>query len=196
VDQEVVTAHEGRLRFILDHYPRDRIINMDEATWKLLNHGFLTVAIRGSETANCYFEGEPKTCLTPIAAVDAAGGKLPLWILCKGRTTRCERRFRLDRRLARPERKGELAISHAPSGWTTEHVARNYLIWLREFMGPGPIALVWDVFAAHRCEAARAQAQSMGILLKLIPAGTTGERQPLDQRICGNLKGRAKARFD
>jgi hypothetical protein len=36
----------------------------------------------------------------------------------------------------------------------------------------------------------------MGILLEFIPAGTTGERQSLDRRIFGNLKGRAKAGFD
>jgi hypothetical protein len=124
------------------------------------------------------------------------GRKIAALDLMQRENDKCERRFRLDRRLARAERKGELVISHAPSGWTTEDVARNYLTWLREFMGPGPIALVWDVFAAHRCEAARAQAQSMGILLEFIPAGTTGERQPLNRRIFGNLKGRANARFD
>jgi hypothetical protein len=59
-----------------------------------------------------------------------------------------------------------------------------------------PIDLIWDVFAAHRCEAARARTQSMGILLEFIPAGTTGESQTLDRRIFGNLKDRVKAWFD
>jgi hypothetical protein len=36
----------------------------------------------------------------------------------------------------------------------------------------------------------------MRILFEFIPAGTTGERQPLGRRIFGTLNGRAKARFD
>jgi hypothetical protein len=34
----------------------------------------------------------------------------------------------------------------------------------------------------------------MGILLEFIPARTTGERQPLDRRIFGNLNGRRRER--
>jgi hypothetical protein len=36
----------------------------------------LTVANTGSETVECLFNGDPRMCLTAIAAVDAAGGNL------------------------------------------------------------------------------------------------------------------------
>jgi hypothetical protein len=61
---------------ILDRYPLERIVNMNETRRKLLNTGFLTVADRRSETLDCLFPGDPKICLTAIAAIDAGGGRI------------------------------------------------------------------------------------------------------------------------
>jgi hypothetical protein len=51
-------------------------------------------------------------CLTAIAAIDAAGGKLPMWIVCRGKTTRCERPYQEDERLEKSIREGDLVLSH------------------------------------------------------------------------------------
>lgn len=195
-DPAAVEAHRKRMDDIFDKYPRDHIINMDETSWKLINHGFLTVAVRGSETVNCYFSGDPKMCLTAIAAVDAAGGKLPLWMLCRGKTPRCEATFRADPDIDRAVQTDRIFLSHAESGWTTETVACDYLRWLRGRYGTDPIALIWDVFASHRCPNARALAQQLDIRLEFIPAGKTADCQPLDRRIFGNVKSQARSRFD
>jgi hypothetical protein len=166
---------------------------MDETSWKLLNTGFVTIANRGSETVDCLFAGDPKMCLT---AIDAGEGRLPIWILCRGTTTRCERRYRTDDALNRAIGQGQLVVSHQESGWTDTRVACDDLRWLRTRFGSGEIILIWDVFASHRCAEAKALAAELGIRLEFIPPGMTADCQPLDRRIFGNLKSRARARFN
>jgi hypothetical protein len=46
---------------------------MDEIRWKLLSCGFLTIAKRGAETVDCWFEGDSKMGLTAIVAIDIVG---------------------------------------------------------------------------------------------------------------------------
>jgi hypothetical protein len=135
-------------------------------------------------------------CLTAIAAIDAAGGKLPLWVLGRGTTTKAERRFRNAECLPKAISRGELVLSHQENGWTDESVADQYLHWLRERYGERQIVLIWDIFPAHRTEWIKSLARELGIKLDFIPAGMTGECQPLDRRIFGSLKARARARFD
>jgi hypothetical protein len=79
---------------IRHNFAADFIINMDETSWKQINSGPITLAEKRSETVNCFFDCAPKMCLVAIAAIDAAGGKLPFWVLGRGTTTKCERKFR------------------------------------------------------------------------------------------------------
>jgi hypothetical protein len=52
------------------------------------------------------------------------------------------------------------------------------------------------LFTAHRCSEAKELARQFNIRLEFIPAGATGEYQPLDRMIFGNLKSRTGIRFD
>jgi hypothetical protein len=169
---------------------------MDETSWKLLNTGFVTVANKSSETVDCLFDVDPKTCMTAIATIDAAGGKLPLWILARGKTTRCEQRYRTNSALERAIEGGELVVSHEENGWTNGDVACDYLRWLRSRYSSDAVVLVWNVFTSHRCEQTKANAAQLGIRLEFIQPGATGECQPLDRRLFGSLKSRTRARFD
>lgn len=196
VRREDIEGFRARIRSVLRQYPRDRIINMDETSWKLLNCGFVTIANRGSETVECLFSGDPKMCLTAIAAIDAAGGKLPIWILCRGTTARCERRYRTDQVLEKEIAQGDLVVSHQENGWTDAQVAGTYLRWLRSRFPSGPVVLLWDVFISHRCPETKTLAEQLDIRLDFIPPGATGDCQPLDRRLFGSLKSRARARFD
>jgi hypothetical protein len=196
VMQDDITSFQVRLENILSQYPLDHVINMDETSWKLLNTGFATVAYKGSETVECFFNGGPKMCLTAIAAIDAAGGKLPIWILCHGKTARCERRYRANSALEKAIKQGKLFLSHEDNGWTTAQVASEWLNWLKSRFPSDPVVLLWDVFTSHRCEATKALAKELNIRLEFIPPGATGNCQPLDRRIFGSLKSRARERFD
>ena len=55
-----------------------------------------------------------------------------------------------------------------------------------------PICLLLDVFPAHTTERVRTTAENFNIELLYIPAGATGIYQPLDKRIFGELKSRAR----
>jgi hypothetical protein len=153
------------------------IINMDETSWKSVNHGFTNVADWGSETVNCLFGGDPKTCLT---AIDAAEGKLPAWILCHGKTVRYEQQYQSDVCLNEATRRRELVAE----------VACDYFRWLRARFSNRPIVLLWDVFTVHRCRDAMSLARELNIAIEFVPPRMTGECQPLDRRILGNLKSR------
>jgi len=144
------------------------VMNMDETSWKSVDAHMRTIALRGAEEVTAFFDGDPKACVTAIATIDAAGGKLPLWVIAKGRTDRREKRFRLRYDQAIEKRK--LFVTHQDSGWTSRQVAFQYLNWLREQV-QGPVVLIWDLFSAHRDEEVKAAAEKLGIRLEFIPPG-------------------------
>jgi hypothetical protein len=81
VQDGAITQFGTRIGNILQRYFVDRDLNMDETSWKLLNHGLVTIAEKRSEKVRCLFEGDLKICLTAIVGIDGAGGKLPIWVL-------------------------------------------------------------------------------------------------------------------
>jgi hypothetical protein len=115
-----------RIRFILSQYPPDRVINVDETSWKLINAGFVTLAKTGIEIVEYLLDGDTALCLPAIAAIDAAGVRLLTWIFSRGNTERCERRYRADETLDRAVRRGEWMVSHEENGWTAAQVACDY----------------------------------------------------------------------
>ena len=79
----------------------------------------------------------------------------------------------------------------------TEDLTLRYIEWLHYSYAYGQsFALLWDVYATHRTPLIKQYAQAHNIPLLFIPAGQTGEYQPLDFRIFGSLKARAKSEFD
>jgi hypothetical protein len=173
-----------------DQYSPDKIFNMDETSWKFLNHGAFTIADTGAEGVQCHFSADAKDCITAIATISAAGDKLPLWVLAKGKTQRCERRYR-----ALPV-SPDLHITHSINGWTNQLIADQYLRYMRRYVGGRTrFVLLWDVFSAHRDARIMRIARSLNIELIFIPAGQTDRYQPLDRRVFGPMKERAKEEF-
>jgi hypothetical protein len=122
-------------------------------------------------------------CLTAIAAIDVAGGKLSLWIICRGTTAQCEKRYREAETLEKAIREGDLVVLHEEHRWTSAQLARKYLRWLNRRYREKPSALLGDVFAYHRCGEAKELASQLNIRLEFVPVGLTGKYQPLDRRI-------------
>jgi hypothetical protein len=198
---------QARMARIMRLYPPDMTINMDETSWKqIIINNAVTIAERGAETVTCYFKGDPKTCLTAIASINAAGEKLPLWILARGTTGRCEARYRNHDKVQAALAGEELVLDHQRNGWSCASVMARYLQWLRARYNfekgrrggrrTRRILLLWDIFPSHRCQETKDLADLLSIRLEYIPPGMTGECQPLDRRIFGNLKARARSRFD
>ena len=94
-------------------------------------------------------------------------------------------------------RDGKLLIDHSESGWATEEVCRRYLEWLHNgYAQHSSFSLLWDVYPSHKTDDIKNYATNNGIELHFIPAGQTGEWQPVDYRIFGSLKQRARAEFN
>jgi hypothetical protein len=184
----------ANLEAIFDTYPPDRILNADETSWKLINNRMVTVAECGAEGVTCEFDGDVKACMTVIAAIDAAGSKLPLWVICRGTTVRCEATLRAE--FAGELRTGRLVITHQENGWTNGKVAEEFIRWISNRVHGQQLCLLWDSFSAHRDEDVRREASGLDIAVEYIPSGMTDEWQPLDLRIFGSLKQRARALFD
>jgi hypothetical protein len=193
IDPEERKAFAERILTAVSTLPPMDIVSTDETSWKIVDHGCTTVADRGTEGVSCLFEGDPKACVTAIATISAAGEKLPLWVAAKGKTDRCETNLRSA--CSRAVDQGRLFVTHQQSGWTTSQVASQHLRWLAE-THQRPLLLIWDLFSAHRDSSVQELARNLGIKPEFIPAGATGELQPLDRRIFGNLKQRARRRFD
>jgi hypothetical protein len=90
-------------------------------------------------------------------------------------------------------RNGKILFVHTQSGWANEEVCNAYLEWLRRLFPKNIIGLLWDCFSAHKRDSVKAKAGTLGIELKYVPAGQTGEWQPLDHRIFGVLKSKGKS---
>jgi hypothetical protein len=94
VDEGRELAFLREMKDIFAQFPPGEIYNLDETRWCLVSSHEITIAPRGIEGVTANFRGDPKQSLTAIAVVNAAGEKMALWVICKGTTTRCERRFR------------------------------------------------------------------------------------------------------
>ena len=153
-----------------------------------------TIACRGQENVQCCFTRDEKEAITAICGTTAAGDTLPVWIVCKGTTRLCEKRFRESTHLRHHVDTGKLLITHSENGWVNTKIACDYVNWLYSGMGEECL-LLWDVFSAHKNEEVQELARELGIGMGYIPVGLTSRHQPLDKRIFGSLKSRARARF-
>jgi hypothetical protein len=62
---------------ILIRPPASPALNMDETSWKLINHDVRTVADTRAERISCLFDGDSKTCVIAMRTVNAARKNRP-----------------------------------------------------------------------------------------------------------------------
>lgn len=167
------------------------IFNMDETAWRLFHGALRTLARRGAEEVSTRSRLDDKDNLTVICTVSLAGEKLPPWVIVKGKTDRCEQRYRNDQRL-RSALAGKLWLTHSPNGWATRQVMCEYLAWLSERVDHDWTYLVWDLHASHRDDSVKTIARENHVNLAYIPAGQTSMWQPLDVKVFGALKAHAR----
>ena len=195
IDDEKVCQFYNTMDMAFLQYVRSEVVNVDETTWRVLMNGSLTIARRGQENVECCFSADEKEAITAICAITAAGDKLPVWIVSRGTTQKCEKKFRKSPHLSRFIATGKLVVTHSENGWVNKKIACDYVNWLFGQMRENCF-LLWDVFSAHRDQEVQDLARELGIGMGYIPAGLTSRHQPLDKRIFGSLKSRARARFD
>jgi hypothetical protein len=168
-----------------EDYPPDLVFNMDETCWHLYEAPRRVLEEKGKETVKLRSQKSEKTSFTALGGISCNGHKLPLWIVAKGKTKRSEAKFG-----SHPE----VIIKHAESGWATENLIVEYIQWLHEEIAGGqPCALILDIYPTHRTDIVLAAADECDVELLFVPAGGTSQYQPLDYRVFGELKSRARA---
>ena len=171
-------------------FPPTLIINVDETCWRLVNGQLRTLARTGADDVRVLSQCTQKSDITVIAACTAGGERLPLWALAKGKTKRCEEKYRSDPKL-RSYLARKLVIDHSSTGWSTAAVMKRYLSWLKELKGGRLLHVLWDLHSSHREIGVQSWAETNEIGLTFVPAGQTDIWQPLDRRLFGSLKQRA-----
>ena len=168
-------------------YEDSEIVNADETCWRIINGVLKTISLKGSDQVNVNINFDIKSSVTVMAACTLSGRKLPLMLIAKGKTKKCEDKYVKDPRLRKYINKS-LFIDHTPDGWSTNSFVLNYLKFLKKQMDQKPFYLIWDLHASHRHELVKAEANNLNINLSFIPAGQTDRWQPLDCSIFGIVK--------
>jgi hypothetical protein len=87
-------------------------------------------------------------------------------------------------------------IRHADSAWSTETLIVASIKWLHHEVAKGyACVLILDVHPHHRTDLVLATVDANDVELLFVPAGGTRRFQPLDRRVFGKLKARARAEF-
>jgi hypothetical protein len=194
INDERVAAFLEDVGTPFTQYGRRQIYNIDETHSALIDARQITIASRGEEGVTANFRADTKIGITAITIISAAREKMPLWVICKGTTQRCEKRFReyfVGQIHAR-----RLMICDQISGRTDKVIAKIFVRWISERDNDADKCLNWDVYRAHGGEGIKGYAANKGTKLISIPAGMTSEYQLLNRRVLGSLKARAWARFD
>jgi hypothetical protein len=162
----------------------------------------MTWAQNGAEEVRINLNYNAKECITAIATItkDPLHYKLPMALIAKGKTERCEKQLG-----DHPDH--DYWVLRSESGWSNTAVMKDYLQRLRLYydttfdgyqnyeVGVTEIDLIWDCFSAHRNAEIREIATRFKINLHFVPAGGTGDYQPLDVRVFGALKATAKKKW-
>ena len=185
--QDEVTAHD---------IPRDLLINWDQTGSKLVPVSQWTMAQEGSKQVPVVGK-EDKREITVLLAVTASGTLLPPQLIYQGKTVGCHPRITFP---------PEWNVTHSDNHWSTEvtmieyleKVIIPYVVETRKGLDlpdDHPALAIFDVFSAHRCSSVLAKLQSNNIHQVFVPAGCTGELQPLDVGVNVDFKQLMKSHF-
>ena len=173
---------------LFNQVPHNRILNADETGWRLFPKGVLSWGETGVDNMSRNGDINDKSQVTVLATITADNQKLPLLFVAQGQTARCE-----DSQI------GDVSYhwkTHSPSGWVTDDVFSFYLHRLREFYeDDAELHLIMDLYPSHLTPKIKQEASDLGIIFHLIPAGLTDYYQPLDRRIFGIIKAKARKLF-
>jgi hypothetical protein len=175
----------------------DLLVNCHETAWRAVPTGLVSWAPTGQDGVSIRVNGNEKDSLTVLASVTAGSGKLPLFAIAKGKTTRVEQiPLGTDDALIR---------DHSESGWSPTSTFKRDLEWLsRQYCTAGlgvitlerPIELILDCYSVHRSAEIKQYAAELGIRLWFIPAGHTDELPPLDRAVFGAIKAMFRRKFE
>jgi hypothetical protein len=202
LDEEEKTARIGTLRKELKEC-RDRGIgpkrcwNVDATSIKLFAGRRVTVAVRGDDRVVMDPLGDEKATLTLVVFINQAGDIGPAYLIARGVSEGCRRRW--EDQFAEWVHAGKLRVLNQVNAWCDTEVEKTMYEDFANFAQVGPDApavLLQDCFAAQRDTEVRKFTEDLGFVVLFIPAGMTGDCQPLDVRIFGEVKPKAAVLYD
>lgn len=187
-----------RIRFSVQEHkiPADLVLNWDQTGVRLVPVSEWTMAETGSKQVE--IRGfDDKREITVLLTITLSGKLLPFQLIYPGKTDRChpKQTFPVD-----------WDVYHSVNHWSNEdtmlHYIENvlvpYVTQTRKSLGlpESQRALaIFDVFAAHRVERVLQALEDANIAVQFVPAGCTGELQPLDKSINEPFKRELKMCF-
>jgi hypothetical protein len=191
-DEEMeVMVYVNDVREAVDKYGEKLVLNMDETPVSLCDPPRMGLVRTGSNQPalvnTTYMQA---SFLTVFPTITAAGKKLQLCSILKGKTPRCLEKIKA----------GASAATSRVQLYYTERGKMNtgvMLLWLAQVVLPytrdRPCALILDSYASHFADSVVALAARHNIQLIRVPPKTTATMQPLDVAFNGPfLAGRRK----
>jgi len=176
--------------------PESLIFNFDQTGCKLVPYSDWTMASRGDKQVEV--KGlDDKREITVLLTISADGVLLPAQVIYQGKTNRCQADVTFP---------DDWNITHSGSHWSTVETMMEYadkiLIpycdkkkeQLKLKQSQKSLA-IFDVFAAHRVDKFLDKLKDNNILVIFVPAGCTGDLQPLDVAVNDDFKRDLKAQF-
>jgi hypothetical protein len=185
-DQELEhLAFVLEVRDAIHEYGAGMVLNMDETPVTLLDAPVTAVVTTGTkEAAKIMTPVNVGTKITTIPTITAAGERLPMCAVLKGKTQRCLNKVKNDASAA----VKKVQLYYSEKGWINEGIMALYF---RDVVLPHthaqPAALILDSYRAHFTPAVREAAEAMELKLIQVPAGATSILQPLDVSFNGPL---------
>jgi hypothetical protein len=190
-------AHLGRdeelekLAFVVEvreavtRYGARMVLNMDETPVSLLDVPITAITATASkQPATVSTSVNTGTKMTIMPTISAAGDKLALCGVLKGKTARCLKKIREGA----SSEVNRVHLYYSDKGWINEGVMALYFRHvLLPYTHAEPAALILDSYRAHLTSNVREAAQAMQLQLIIVPGGCTKELQPLDVNFNGPL---------
>jgi hypothetical protein len=186
--QTLIDDFLEKLRVAEERYGPDRIINMDETSWKDVHMSGKTISKKGARSVRVTVQGNTKSCISAVCTVSMSGDKYPPLYILKGLQERV-----IDS-LEPAVPRARVTLSR--NGWMDETIMLKYLSWIKIALRDAAFALVLDSYPAHITPRVRDKAARMGIEMIPVPRGLTGEYQPLDRSCFGPLKKTSQRFWD
>ena len=176
--------------------PPQLIVNWDQTGVKLVPVSSWTMEKEGTKQVAVVGKDDKRE-ITALLAARASGNLLPPQLIYQGNTTSCHPKVTFP---------GKWNVTHSDNHWSNEKTMLEYLdcviipyvVETRNALDlpeDQPALCIFDVFAAHRCSTVLGKLQSNNIHQVFIPAGCTGELQPLDVGVNDRFKNLMKNSF-
>jgi transposase-like protein len=180
-DVEKACRYLEKVEKLTVHIAPDLFINVDECPSYVRNLPTYGLHFADSPPPYVWVRAKERDTVTVIGAVTGDGQILNTAVVSKGKTTRCEQKFRAQ--------LPHSFIQHTESGLTT---GKSFIEYLEHVIIPythnRPSVLIADAYKAHHTKKVKLFCKEHNMRLVSVPDRATSVLQPLDVAIFGMAK--------